>query len=294
MVIFIPGEIILPRVTCLNFNNCLGKISDVTKYPQGQSYYKALDTEGNTFEWVGDWYDALYYRNGPAQDPLGPDNGKQRSVRSSSYKSKVDQVPASTRFFSFPTDHRRDLGFRCVVLDPTFFAPTCQSIGSFGSSGGTLQPDCPKVNIGLTPVCQQGIVTVTITDDHPNDPNAHVTIQGSCTPPVFQGSFPQIYTCSSSTTVTISSKCTYPSSQPAQCAPHYNLNPKTGFCEWDGTRNKGWTMFAWTNLRSCTYVLYIPTKRWTKLSSVPRGHSLGFCPSCKLGLCAEWAGSKPT
>lgn len=228
-----------PGCDLLNFNSCVGKISEVTKYPQGQSYYKALDTEGNTFEWVGDWYDALYYRNGPAQDPLGPDTGKQRSVRSSSYKSKIDQTPASTRFSDFPTNHKRDLGFRCVVLDPTFFAPTCQSIGSFGSSGGVPQPDCPKVNIGLTPVCQQGIVTVTITDDHPNDPNAQVTIQGSCNPPVFQGNFPQIYTCSSSTTVTISTKCTYPSSQPAQCAPHYNLNPKSGFCEWDGTGTKG-------------------------------------------------------
>jgi formylglycine-generating enzyme required for sulfatase activity len=229
-----------PICDVLNFNNCVGKLTDVTKYPQGQSYYKALDMEGNTFEWVADWYNALYYRNGPAEDPLGPDTGKQRSVRSSSYKSKADQTPASTRFYSVPSDHRRDLGFRCVVVDPTYFAPACQSIGSFGSSNTSLQPDCPKVNIGLTPVCQKGIVTVTITDDHTNDPNAVVSGVGPCSPvSVTPGVFPQIYNCSSSTAVSIDSKCVYTESGSVQCAPHYKLNTQTDICEWDGTGTKG-------------------------------------------------------
>ncbi|MBI1793213.1 MAG: SUMF1/EgtB/PvdO family nonheme iron enzyme [Chloroflexi bacterium] len=234
-----------PTCDYLNFNNCVGKTTNVTKYPPGQSYYRALDMEGNTYEWVNDWYNALYYKNASLQDPLGPDSGQQRSIRSSSYKSKIDQIPASTRFFDFPNSHRRDLGFRCVVVNPTFFAPTCQAIGLFGtapaggSSAGALQSDCPKVGIGLTSICKAGVVRVTFTDDRPNDPNAVISGVGSCTPvSVTPGVFPQVYDCSSTTTVAIESKCTSTGGT-IQCASNYNLNPKTGVCEWDGTGTQG-------------------------------------------------------
>jgi formylglycine-generating enzyme required for sulfatase activity len=272
-----------PICNVLNFNNCVGKITEVTKYPQGQSYYKALDMEGNTFEWVADWYNALYYRNGPAQDPLGPDSGKQRSVRSSSYKSKSEQIPASTRFSSVPSDHRRDLGFRCVVIDPTYFAPVCQSIGSFGSGNTPLQPDCPTVNIGLTPVCQKGIVTVTITDDHINDPNAVVSGVGSCTPvSVTPGVFPQIYNCSSSTVVTIDSKCIYNASGSVQCAPHYNLNIQTGMCDWDGTGTKGEQCLPGQTYDPVNQCCTSQANTGTSYLVCPVGSALGFVPPANL------------
>lgn len=235
-----------PTCDYLNFNNCVGKTTNVTKYPQGQSYYHALDMEGNAFEWVADWYNALYYKNSPLQDPLGPDTGQQRSIRSAGYKSNADETPASTRRFDLPNSHRRDLGFRCVVADPTYFAPLCQAIGLFGpgpggGSSGLLQEDCPKVGIGLTPNCQKGIVTVTFTDDHSPDPNAVVSGVASCSSPVpiTPGVFPQVYDCSSTTTATIDSKCIYTSSGLTQCAPHYNYNDTTDVCEWDGTGTLG-------------------------------------------------------
>jgi hypothetical protein len=230
----------------LNFNNCVGKRTDVTQYPQGQSYYKALDMEGNTFEWVADWYNALYYPNSPPQDPSGPDTGLQRSVRSSSYRSKPEQTPAPTRFFELPQNHRSDLGFRCVVEDPAYYAPACQTIGLFaanpsaGVSGGQVLVDCPKVNITLAPACHRGVVDVTITDDHPNDPNAVVGGLSSC--PMISGSpgsFPQTYECSSSTTAHIQSICTYTISGPVKCGLHYTLNTSSGMCEWDGTGATG-------------------------------------------------------
>ena len=88
-----------PTTDLLNYNNNIGATTDVINYPQGKSYYDALDMEGNVYEWVYDWYDPLYYKTGPAQDPMGPDSGfgGQRSVRSAGFKSNNDQIVSSTR-----------------------------------------------------------------------------------------------------------------------------------------------------------------------------------------------------
>ena len=263
-----------PSCDYLNFNNCVGKTTNVTTYPQGQSYYHALDMEGNAFEWVADWYNALYYKTGPSQDPLGPDGSALgRSVRSSSYKSKPDQVSASTRFFDLPSSHRRDLGFRCVVLDPTYFAPLCQSIGVYGtgpagsSSSTPLNADCPKVGIGLTSMCKAGTVRVTFTDSLSPDPNAVVSGVGSCSPvSVTPGSFPQVYDCTSSTTATITSKCTYTGGT-TQCGPHYTLDGNSGMCVWDGTGTQGNQCLPGYN--------YDPVNQ---CCSAQPGTGLNFCP----------------
>ena len=75
-----------PAPTCdlLNFKDCVGDKSDVFDYPAGKSYYDALDLSGNVFEWIADWYTPQYYSKSPGVDPLGPEIGEVRSVRSSS------------------------------------------------------------------------------------------------------------------------------------------------------------------------------------------------------------------
>ncbi len=225
-----------PVCDLLNYNNCVGKITDTTSYPDGQSYYRALDLEGNVFEWVADWYNPLYYVQGPTQDPLGPDSGQQRSVRAASYKSKPEQIPASTRFFTSPKDHRRDLGFRCVVFDPTYFAPLCSTLGS--AQAGS--PKCPDVGIGLTASCQQGKVTVVVTNNLSPDPNASVSGLAGCTPvSASPGTFPQIYDCFSDTTASIISLCSYSGASSPTCSSHYELNSETGTCDWDGSDSLG-------------------------------------------------------
>jgi formylglycine-generating enzyme required for sulfatase activity len=275
-----------PSCDYLNYNNCVGKTTDVTKYPQGQSYYHALDMEGNAFEWVNDWYSALYYKSGPPTDPFGPDSGQQRSVRSTGYKSKDDQTPASTRFFDFPKDHRRDLGFRCVVKDPTYFAPYCQMLGLFDggptgtAGGGQLSTDCPNLGMGLTSFCKAGIVRVTITDDHSPDPNAVLSGLGSCNPvgAVTPGVFPQTYDCGSYTTAGIQSICTYTSSGSVQCSAHYTLNTGTGMCVWDGTGSLGTQCLPGYNYDPATQCCSVAPATSTSYPACPLGTTLGFVP----------------
>ncbi len=267
-----------PTCDYLNFNNCVGKTTDVTKYPQGQSYYHALDMEGNAFEWVADWYSALYYKISPLHNPFGPDTGLLRSIRSAGYKSKAEETPASTRRSDLPKSHRRDLGFRCVVVDPTYFAPLCQSIGS--SDGGNS--DCPKVGIGLTPNCPAGIVTVTFTDDHSTDLNANVSgvdlPKCSVVQKTGDHDFPQVYNCSSGTTAIIESKCTINASGPVKCAAHYSLNKSTGVCEWDGTGSIGNQClpgYAYDPARQCCTA---PSGTAANYPICPTGQTLGYAP----------------
>ena len=118
-----------PTCELLNYNNCVGKMSEVWNYPTGRSYYDALDMAGNVFEWVADFYDPNYYGNEAVEDPLGPETGQMRSVRGSTFKSATDQIPSALRFFNSPEKYRTDLGFRCVVESPDFYAPFCELPG---------------------------------------------------------------------------------------------------------------------------------------------------------------------
>ena len=231
-----------PSCDLLNFNNCVRQTTDVTKYPRGQSPYGALDMEGNAFEWVADWYDAYYYRTGPDRDPTGPDTGRARVIRSSSYRSDAGQLPVYTRYFASPGDHRRDLGFRCVVTDPTYFAPFCENVSVVSSQDAAgLTWDCPTISIEVhAQNCQIGGALVTFNDDHADDPNAAFGgIVGCTLVSGTPGHFPLQYKCTTPSTATLSSSCTYSGITNATCAPHYTLNTATGICKWDGRYTTG-------------------------------------------------------
>ena len=238
----------LPAINLLNYNNNIGSTTNVINYPTGKSYYDALDMEGNVYEWVYDWYDPLYYHTGPAQDPLGPDAGVggQRSVRATGYKSNGDQVPASTRFHFLPTDHARDLGFRCVVKDPFGFAPMCELTALVGGNGGSSSGgNCPNVNVSVTyPPCGQGnYATVTFDDSLvPPKPNITIdTIDNGCTadPP---GKHYAEYTCSAirqgGFNVSITSTCTSSTTVTPTCPAPYKLSGQ-GECTLSGSGGPG-------------------------------------------------------
>jgi hypothetical protein len=154
-----------PDCNLLNFNGCTGKTSKFNANPNGKSYYEALDLAGNVFEWVGDWYDPAYYAVSPTDDPAGPDNGTQRSVRSSSYMSFPSDVPTAKRFYLEPDKYRADLGFRCVVESPGSFAPFCES-NTVYIPNDPNQTTCTPPNIGGSQTscrnAREGVVQVNV------------------------------------------------------------------------------------------------------------------------------------
>jgi len=244
-----------PSGNLLNYNDIIRHTTNVINYPQGKSYYDALDMEGNVYEWVYDWYDPFYYHTGPAQDPLGPDSAvnENRSVRSAGYRSNADQVVASTRYYKHPTDDASDLGFRCVVKDPTYFAPMCQLTPSVGpnlggtASGGTANPPyCPNIGVSVAYFgCgAKAAANLNFTDDAPGgDPNWDIVTGPGCSSVAGGSSFPKQSTCTNippgGFDVSISSKCTWSANQtPALACPvHYNL--VNGGCVWDGSGTAG-------------------------------------------------------
>lgn len=93
---------------------CNSDTTAVGSYPSGASPYGALDMMGNVWEWVNDWYDSDYYRDGPAINPLGPDSGMEKIIRGGSWFRSNYYSRTFTRL-SFPIDFAsHDIGFRCA------------------------------------------------------------------------------------------------------------------------------------------------------------------------------------
>lgn len=193
-----------PGCDLLNFNNCVGETTNVVNYPSGTSYYGNLEMAGNAFEWVADWYAADYYASSPIGDPQGPSSGSGRSVRSSSYASEVDQIPVAIRSAEEPQNHRPDLSFRCVIEDPTSFAPFCESPLAYeiGASDATQPADsCPELDIKQAPYCAGKLPLTNVKFVGPSDS----TIDSSnCIP----SDDPNLFTCQApGTIVSITTNC---------------------------------------------------------------------------------------
>lgn len=109
-----------PTCTEANLLDCPGaEALAVGSKPAGASPYGALDMAGNVFEWVSDWYSPSYYVGSPGQDPLGPDSGSTRVLRSSAYFYDFTACRASFRGVDYdaptPDDANITIGFRCAA-----------------------------------------------------------------------------------------------------------------------------------------------------------------------------------
>jgi serine/threonine-protein kinase len=96
-------------------NDGYEKTAPVGSYPEGASWVGALDMAGNVWEWVVDWYDADYYDRSPAENPVGPEEGKRRVLRGGSWLDNERLVRGAYRHWFDPVNTSDYLGFRCVV-----------------------------------------------------------------------------------------------------------------------------------------------------------------------------------
>jgi hypothetical protein len=184
---------------------------------------------GNVYEWVNDRYDPYYYKNGLAENPGGPETGETRVYRSSAYNSNNEQVPLSVRYYAAPDTHDRSLGFRCVVEDPLYFAPYCQTVMVTGVSadgqpipGGESKLTCSAFALlNPVPLCNQDNNTPYTTVDIPPDIAQYVTDFGGCV--LDNGN---TYVCYSETNITIdiAPSCSVSQPNPPSCPMGYQQN----------------------------------------------------------------------
>jgi len=83
--------------------------------PAGASPYGLLDTGGNMWEWVEDWWDGDYFKTSPKENPPGPKTGRAHVVKGGSWDSRPTVLSASSRNFGYVGYREGDYGFRCAA-----------------------------------------------------------------------------------------------------------------------------------------------------------------------------------
>ena len=219
-----------PSCDLANLADCKGTTTDVGTYPQGRSYYDALDAAGNVFEWVADWYLATYYGESPLEDPFGPETGEKRSVRSSAFNSPFYFAELARRYSSNPTEARADLGFRCVIEDPTYFAPYCEYVTVYGMNNGVdplsdpgISVTCPTLKIDQSQYCGANDTPLTNVQFSYSPAGTQASIDVPPAPTCIPAGG-DLYTCNAVVSVKICADCELTVTVNPDCPPGYHLS----------------------------------------------------------------------
>ena len=94
-----------------NYNDGSDSVAPVGSYPEGKSFYGALDMAGNVWEWVNDWFNA-YPGNPIASDDFGE---KERVLRGGAFYTRSIFVRGANRYSFSPEATRDSFGFRCAM-----------------------------------------------------------------------------------------------------------------------------------------------------------------------------------
>lgn len=100
------------RLTPVGFYN--GSERKGFKTSDNSSPYGAYDMTGNTFEWCADWYGRDYYAIAASRNPLGPEKGASRVLRSAGYIDSAYYQRAASRHKRGAHVKNHATGFRCV------------------------------------------------------------------------------------------------------------------------------------------------------------------------------------
>jgi formylglycine-generating enzyme required for sulfatase activity len=95
------------------YNDGYRYVSPVGNYPDGESFYGALDMAGNVWEWVDGWFD-VYPDGDPSVFPANREN--LRVLRGGAFYTRNVYVRSADRFDYDPNAPPQDsFGFRCAM-----------------------------------------------------------------------------------------------------------------------------------------------------------------------------------
>jgi hypothetical protein len=143
-------------------------------------------------------------------------------VRSTAFDSPAYEAESARRFSDRPDDARSNLGFRCVVEDPTYFAPFCEAIITYGKDaytgvpqgGGPASETCPKIGIDQNMYCQGTIPVTNVVFTAP----AGATVDPNGCDPTAD---PALFVCQNPGTVSVEAECSQSLPGDPSCPPGY-------------------------------------------------------------------------
>ena len=90
-------------------------MAPVGSFPEGASFYGALDMAGNAHEMVADWLGRDYYAFSAERNPQGPDSGSYHVLRGGTCVDSWVDVRGTSRLGIAPGESDYLRGFRCAA-----------------------------------------------------------------------------------------------------------------------------------------------------------------------------------